>query len=204
MMTPYTLSADGHELQFATNHLGHFLLVDLLKPALVSSAAAAGAHSRIVVVSSAAHHVTYSPQQGGPLLLHDINSVEAYHRYYAYGHSKLCNLLFVRELNQRLQQEGAPVTAVAAHPGVIVTPLKNSLAANPYVLGGIIWASRWMLKSIPQGAATQTWAATAEGVLGGEYYADCNLCPSSAASHDAELGRKLWELSEQLAGDREE
>jgi WW domain-containing oxidoreductase len=191
-------SADGHELQFATNHLGHFLLVDLLKPALVSSAAAAGAPGRVVVLSSAAHFNPYGPEEGGPVRLDRIDKPEGYTPWRAYGQSKLCNVLFTRELHKRLTAEKAPIIAACCHPGVINTELGRHINMNPVAKGVLFVMLGWALKSIPQGAATETYLATADGVLGGEYYADCNLSPSTAASHDAELGRKLWELSENL------
>jgi NAD(P)-dependent dehydrogenase (short-subunit alcohol dehydrogenase family) len=198
MACPYMQSADGHELQFATNHLGHFLLVDLLKPALVSSAAAAGAPGRVVVLSSAAHFNPYNKKQGGPVRLDAIDSPEGYTPWGAYGQSKLCNVLFTRELHKRVTAEGLPIIAACCHPGGINTELGRHIKMN-YMVGRLLFTMiGWMLKSIPQGAATETYLATAEGVLGGEYYADCNLSPSTAASHDAELGRKLWELSERL------
>jgi NAD(P)-dependent dehydrogenase (short-subunit alcohol dehydrogenase family) len=198
MACPYMQSADGHELQFATNHLGHFLLVDLLKPALVSSAAAAGAPGRVVVLSSAAHFNPYAKKQGGPVRLDAIDKAEGYTNWGAYGQSKLCNVLFTRELHKRLTAEKAPIIATCCHPGVINTELWRHMKLNAVARGVVLGLFGWVFKTTPQGAATQTYLATAECVLGGEYYADCNISPSTAASHDAELGRRLWELSEQL------
>ncbi len=116
------------------------------------------------------------------------------------GQSKLCNLLFARELHRRLSADGAPVIAVACHPGVIITELGRHLEKQMHwaVRLALTAALSWSFKSIPQGAATQTYLATAPGVKGGEYYADVNISASTAASHDDVLGAALWELSERL------
>eukprot|EP00882_Tetradesmus_deserticola_P001513 GHRQ01001635.1.p1 GENE.GHRQ01001635.1~~GHRQ01001635.1.p1 ORF type:complete len:344 (+),score=122.34 GHRQ01001635.1:665-1696(+) len=203
MACPYSLSAEKHEMQFATNHLGHFLLTTELLPVLISTAKQAGSHSRVVVLSSSAHFNTYKKQAGGPIRFDAIDSPEGYDVWGAYGQSKLCNVLFARELHKRLTAEGAPVTSVVCHPGVIMTELGRHIAKSisPVMMKLLLTTFSWVFKSIPQGAATEVYLATSPNIKGGEYYADCNISPSTAASHDAELGRRLWELSEKMVAD---
>jgi len=198
MACPYALSADKHEMQFATNHLGHFLLANLLLDNLIASAQSSGSNSRIVILSSAAHFAPYKPSLGGPIRFDKIDAKEGYSEWMAYGQSKLCNVLHARELHKGLSTHNVPVTVVACHPGVIPTELFRHIKMSPIVRTVLGVALGWSFKTIPQGAATQTYLATGDGVLGGEYYADCNLSPSTKASHDEQLGAKLWEVSEDL------
>eukprot|EP00850_Spirogloea_muscicola_P003178 SM000012S25440 [mRNA] locus=s12:1155837:1157326:+ [translate_table: standard] len=197
MACPFELTADGHELQFATNHLGHFLLTSLLLPVLKASADASGAESRVVVVASMAHKLF--PVKGG-IDFDNINDKRKYSRTGAYGQSKLANILHARELARRLQSDGVTnVTVNALCPGSISTKLQRHL--------GPAWASaifklpfQFLLKSIPQGAATTCYVATSptlEGVSG-KYFTDCNEneVSSSAMSHDDGLANRLWEYSE--------
>lgn len=189
-------SADGHEMQFATNHLGHFLLIKELLDVLLATAAREHSPGRVVVLSSAAHFMTYNSAKGGPVRLDDIDAQDGYEPWLAYGQSKLCNILFVRELNNRLK--GQPIVAVACHPGAIPTELSRNLTMPKVVVTALSMVFRPFMKSIPQGAATQVFLATAADVRASEYYADCNVNPSSTASHNADLGSKVWGLSEKL------
>ncbi|WIA37711.1 hypothetical protein OEZ86_014595 [Tetradesmus obliquus] len=203
MACPFMLSAEKHEMQFATNHLGHFLLTQELLPLLSSTAKQAGSNSRVVVLSSAAHFNPYKKEAGGPIRFDAIDSPERYDVWGAYGQSKLCNVLFARELHKRLTAERAPVTAVVCHPGVIMTELGRHFekTMSPVMRTVLPAAFSWAFKSIPQGAATEVYLATSPAIKGGEYYADCNISPSTAASHDDELGRRLWQLSEKMLAD---
>ncbi|MEW5300319.1 MAG: hypothetical protein WDW38_008247 [Sanguina aurantia] len=197
MFNPFTLSADGHEMQFATNHLGHFLLTHLLLEHMLATAQSSGVQGRIVTVSSLAHCLYEYP---GGVKFDTLDLPEGYDMEKAYGQSKLCNVLFTRELNQRLQ--GRPVAAVCCHPGVILTNLARHIEAGPMARawGVAKVLCKPLFKSIPQGAATQVYLATSPRVEGGEYYYDVNIRPSSRLAHDRRLGKKLWEFSEKLTG----
>ncbi|KAG6493245.1 hypothetical protein ZIOFF_048222 [Zingiber officinale] len=119
MNCPYQLSEDGIEMQFATNHIGHFLLTKLLLEKMKSTAETSGVEGRIVNVSSAAHMMTY--REG--IRFDKINDKKSYNDKLAYGQSKLANILHATELARRLKEEGANVTANAVHPGLIKTNL---------------------------------------------------------------------------------
>jgi WW domain-containing oxidoreductase len=209
----FTPSADGLESQFATNHLGHFLVVNLLLPTMVRTAQAEGAGSmgRIVNVTSYGH--SFAPQDpskvSAALQPAALASPQGYTPFGGYGLSKLSNILFTRQLQQRFQAQGLPLMAVTCHPGYIM-----ATDLSKHMLPGVKpeWLRQFMLRSfaiqvakllgktIPQGAATQVYLATAplEQVVGGEYYSDCNLEVSSVVSHDKQLAQELWSISEQL------
>ena len=195
MATPFTLSSDGFELQFATNHLGHFLLTQLLLERIKQTAATKGApQGRIINLSSGGHFLTY-PEAS--LLDEDmLKSNAKYDKWGAYGQTKLCNVLYARELNDRLEKEGANVVAVAVMPGVICTPLFKHVQAMGSSSQELFFLSiSFIAKSVPQGAATTVYCATAQDIVGGQYYANANLSNSSAASKKRRLGRRLYELS---------
>lgn len=175
----------GQELQFLTNHIGHFILVTGLLPQLSE-------RGRVVMLSSSAHHG--APRAG--IQLNDITLEHGYTPWLAYGQSKLANLLFARALARRLA--GSQRTANALHPGVIATNLMRHM--SPIARAAMPVARAIALKSIPQGAATQCYVAVHPGVaaISGEYFADCNLARSSAAGRDLELADRLWTLSEQI------
>ncbi|CAN0926653.1 Short-chain dehydrogenase TIC 32 B, chloroplastic [Linum grandiflorum] len=119
MFCPYKTSEDGIEMQFATNHLGHFLLTNLLLDKMKETAKATGVQGRIVNLSSIAHIHTY--KRG--ILFDHINDEKRYSDKRAYGQSKLANILHAKELSRRFQEEGVNITANAVHPGLIMTPL---------------------------------------------------------------------------------
>lgn len=192
MMTPFRLSEEGHESQFATNHLSHFYLVKLLLNDLISTAEASKANGRIVVLSSTAHMGSYP----GGIRFDKLHDPKTYDKVAAYGQSKLCNVLFTRSLNEKLKDTN--VTAACCHPGVIATELARDL---PSAMHAVLGVFRPVMKSIPQGAATQVFLATAPTIEGGEYYTDCNVFPSSLHSHSRRLADTLWEVSEQLCKD---
>ncbi|GBF90638.1 hypothetical protein Rsub_03210 [Raphidocelis subcapitata] len=201
MACPFMRTADGHEMQFGTNHLGHFALVRHLEDALLSTARASGVPGRVVSLSSSAH---FGPYAAEPIRSEaDIDSEAGYSPWQAYGQSKLCNVLLARELHKRWKAEGKPLLAYACHPGVIPSSELFRHSKLPWVVQApLLMALSPVFKSIAQGAATQTYLATSKdaAALSGEYFADVNLSPSSAPSHDVALSARLWEMSERMCG----
>jgi len=185
MALPQRTVKHGLELQFLTNHVGHFILVTGLLDRLADD-------GRVVVLSSAAH--TQAPREG--IRLDDLSCERGYSPWSAYGQSKLANMLFARQLDRRLG-DGAQV-ANAVHPGVIATNLSRHM--NPVMTAAFKLSQPLFLKTIPQGAATETWAAVHPDAasIHGEYLADCNIKQSSAAGRDMELAARLWEETERI------
>ena len=185
MALPELKQAFGYELQFFTNHIGHFLLVTGLLDQL-------GDQGRVVVLSSGAH--TAAPKVG--IEFDNLSGQRNYSPWTAYGQSKLANLLFAKELAKRLHGTGK--TANAVHPGVIKTNLGRSMALP--VRFALTVAEPLFLKSEAEGAATQCYVATRPELasVSGEYFADCNIAKSSALSNDAALATRLWEESERI------
>ncbi len=175
----------GYELQFFTNHVGHFILVNGLAEALKPA-------GRVVMLSSAAHKG--APAAG--IELDNLSGARSYSPWGAYGQSKMANLLFARELGRRWAGTGRVANAV--HPGVIDTNLTRHMAAPMRVLWSL--SGPLFLKTIPQGASTQVWALVhpTAANLQGEYLADCNVATSSALGRDAALALRLWEETERL------
>lgn len=209
MACPQSTTADGFEMQFGTNHLGHFLLIQLLTPALVAAGQASGA--RVVLLSSAGHRL-------GDVDLDDPGWERTpYDPWAAYGRSKTANVLCAVGLDRRLADHG--VRAFAVHPGMIHTELAR------HVTDETLRAFQALLppgdatvpKSVPQGAATTVYAATSPDLdgLGGRYLEDCHLAELTddpaqrfgvrAYALDPVRADALWELSERLVaepGDR--
>ncbi|GKD77253.1 short-chain dehydrogenase TIC 32, chloroplastic-like protein, partial [Tanacetum coccineum] len=127
MMTPFMLSKDNIELQFATNHLGHFLLTHLLLDNMKKTARQSKKEGRIVNLSSEAHRFTYP--EG--IRFDKINDEKQYSKYQAYGQSKLANILHANELTRHLKEEGTEITANSLHPGVISTNLFRHIFTPP-------------------------------------------------------------------------
>lgn len=175
----------GYELQFFTNHIGHFLLVTGLADTLT-------ADGRVVMVSSDAHK--RAPSAG--IEFDNLSGERGYTAWGAYGQSKLANLLFARELARRWKGTGR--VANSLHPGVIATNLGRHLPAAAHLAFAV--AKPLFLKTIPQGAATQTWAAAHPdgGKVSGEYLADCNVGTSNALGRDDALALRLWEETEKI------
>jgi NAD(P)-dependent dehydrogenase (short-subunit alcohol dehydrogenase family) len=189
---PYGLTDDGFELQFGTNHLGHFALTNLLLPQVTD---------RVVVVSSFVHRF-------GSIALRDLGwRSRRYSPLGAYAASKLANLLFVLELQRRLADAGSAVRAVAAHPGWAATGLQgNTGSAGTGALMAV--AGRLVASSAEQGALPLLHAATAD-VPGGGYVGPGGRfgfrgepAPAgrSAGARDADLARRLWAASAELTG----
>lgn len=190
IMAPKTLSlAHGVESQFATNHLGHFLLTHHLLDQVKQAAS-----GRIVILSSAAH--SFAPSMG--IEFDNLDASRGYSPMRAYGQSKLANLLHARLLARKL--EGSAVTVNAVHPGVIQTNLGRD-GGGLMKLTGLL--AKPFMKTIPQGAATQCYVATHPDLDGvsGEYFSDCAVTRSSALGRDMELAEQLWEETERLLTD---
>ena len=191
MFTPKQTTRDGFELQFGTNHLGHFALTGLLLEQMLPVPG-----SRVVTVSSLAHRIRARINFG------DLQSQRSYRRVAAYGQSKLANLMFTYELQRRLSGAGTTI-AVAAHPGLAATELgRNSPAIAAFFYARVS-------QNAAMGALPTLRAATDPGVLGGQYYGPGGflgargypeLAGSSGQSRDTAIQRRLWTVSEELTG----
>ncbi len=195
MYTPKRTTADGFELQFGTNHLGHFALTGLLMDRLLPVPG-----SRVVTVSSVGHRIRAA------IHFDDLQWEHSYNRIGAYGQAKLANLMFTYELQRRLAPHGTTV-AVAAHPGVSNTELmRNSPAALRVPLS---WLAPLISQKAEMGALPTVRAATDPTVIGGQYYGPGGrgevrgypkLVSSSTESHDRITHQRLWAVSEELTG----
>jgi NAD(P)-dependent dehydrogenase (short-subunit alcohol dehydrogenase family) len=185
MALPKLEQVHGIELQFFTNHIGHFMLVTGLLDRLADD-------GRVVMLSSGAH--TMAPREG--IRFDDLAGARGYTPWGHYGQSKLANLLFAKELARRLAGTGR--TANAVHPGVIRTNLGRHMPGFADLLFGL--AGPLVLKSVPQGAATEVYVAVHPAVAGitGAYFADCNVAKARADADDPALARRLWEVSEAI------
>lgn len=195
MWTPKGTTKDGFELQFGTNHLGHFALTGLLLDRILPVAG-----SRVVTVSSIGHRIL------ADIHFDDLQWERRYNRVAAYGQAKLANLLFTYELQRRLAPNGTTIAA-AAHPGGSQTELSRNL---PPLLGRVFTLVEPLVaQDAATGALPQLRAATDPGVLGGQYYGPDGfgetqghpkVVASSAKSHDVDVQRRLWAVSEELTG----
>jgi NAD(P)-dependent dehydrogenase (short-subunit alcohol dehydrogenase family) len=188
MALPKLNQAHGYELQFFTNHIGHFILVTGLLDQLADDA-------RVVILSSAAHQMA----PPGGIQFDNLSGERNYKGWVAYGQSKIANLLFAKELAHRFA--GTKKTANAIHPGVIATNLGRHLGMSALV-GSAVWGlgNLLFLKTIPQGAATQCYVAAnpKAASVSGEYWADSNIAKSRAEASDPALAAKLWDVSEKI------
>ncbi|QLH25520.1 oxidoreductase [Streptomyces sp. Rer75] len=198
MAPPRTLSPQGHEVQFAANHLGHFALTGLLLDLLE-----AGDNSRVVTVSSPNH-------RQGTIFFDDLSGERKYSPMGYYNQSKLANAVFGWELHRRLTAAGSPVRSVLAHPGYTSTNLQTSSPVGmvKFLFGRLLLP---LAQSPDQGALSQLYAATAPNVEGGQFIgpdgmAELRGAPKQVAlaerASDAETCRRLWELSEELSAVR--
>ena len=205
MACPLARTAQGFELQFGTNHLGHFLFSALLLPALVAGAAQSGTESRLVALSSAGHKLS-GVDFDDPNYEHS-----DYAKWPAYGRSKSANALFAVGVDKRFAARG--VRAYAVHPGVIMTELSRHMTQQDFDDLGDATPSGAPLvfKTVEQGAATSVWAASSPELAGngGMYLENCQIAVPVAEGVDGgfmahavdpDLADRLWELSERLVG----
>ncbi|KAA8516450.1 hypothetical protein F0562_016743 [Nyssa sinensis] len=193
MFCPYQLSKDGIEMQFATNHLGHFLLTNLLLEKMKDTARTSGIEGRIVNLSSIAHRYHYK----GGIRFEKINDRNSYCDKKAYGQSKLANILHAKELSRRLKEEGANITANSVHPGLIMT---NLFKHSRFVMRLFKIVTIILWKNVPQGTATSCYVALHPNMKGvtGKYFVDCNECTPSKLARNEVLAKKLWDFSNKL------
>ncbi|WP_410818441.1 SDR family NAD(P)-dependent oxidoreductase [Micromonospora sp. 050-3] len=197
MYTPRQTTRDGFEMQFGTNHLGHFALTGLLLDLLLPVPG-----SRVVTVSSTGHRIRAA------IHFDDLQWERSYGRVAAYGQSKLANLMFTYELQRRLAAHGTTV-AVAAHPGISNTELARNAPA--VVRRPLTWLAPVITQPATAGALPTLRAATDPSVLGGQYYGPDGvaeargyprLVTSSPESYDVSVQQRLWAVSEDLTGVR--
>jgi NAD(P)-dependent dehydrogenase (short-subunit alcohol dehydrogenase family) len=196
MAAPRRETADGFELHFGTNHLGHFALSARLIGEMDGRADA-----RVVTVSSGAH-------RGGRIDFDDLNWERRYSRWRAYCRSKLANLLFALELDRRLRAAGSPIKSVAAHPGYAATNLQSA-AAPTFDRLVMMVTNKLLAQSAEMGALPILYAATSPDAASGMYIGPDGLAEQrgyprpvgmSTAARDPELAARLWQVSEQLTG----
>lgn len=202
MAIPYRTTADGFEMQFGTNHLGHFALTGLLLDRLLATEG-----SRVVNVSSAAHRF-------GQIHFDDLQWRNGYRKWRAYGQSKLANLLFTFEMQRRADAAGVKLLSVACHPGYAATNLQ---AVGPRMEGSSLMerltevGNNLFAQSAAMGALPTEYAAVAPEVHGGDYIGPDGFAQQSghpkkvgcsAAARDAASAKRLWDVSEQLTGVR--
>jgi len=183
-------TTDGFEMQFGTNHFGHFALTGRLFGLLRNTPGA-----RVVTVSSTGHRF-------GKIDFENLNAERKYNPTWAYAASKLANLLFTYELQRRLKRAGIDMTATAAHPGWTGTDLQRH---TPWLR----FMNNFFSQKPPMGALPTLYAAISDDIRGGEYAGPRGFMEqrgypkkvrSNAASHDEETARRLWEISEELTG----
>ncbi len=192
-----TVTVDGFERQFATNHLGHFALTGLMMPALLRAPA-----PRVVAISSIAH-------RRGKMAFDDLQGENSYGGGRAYSQSKLANLLFAGELDRRARAAHSRLISVAAHPGVSATGFMAATDMPAYQLAGANVVVRLFGQDAATGALPGLYAATMPGVSGGDYWGPDGLLelrgkPAPAAlsrqARDREAATRLWRMSEELTG----
>ena len=191
MAPPLQRTKDGFEIQFGTNHLGHFALTGQLLPVLETAPA-----PRIVQISSVVH-------RGGKIMWDNLNAEKSYWRWPFYAQSKLANLIFARELHRRLLAAGSPIRAFAAHPGYSATHLQDTVPG-----GGLFNAM--IAQPAEMGCLPGVMAATSADVQAGEYYGpDGKLLelrgyPAKAYARriadNPEVAQRLWQVSEDMTG----
>jgi NAD(P)-dependent dehydrogenase (short-subunit alcohol dehydrogenase family) len=192
MIPPLSQTADGFEMQFGTNHLGHFALTNLLLPHITG---------RVVTVASGAH-------RAGRIDFEDLNwERKPYRAWRAYGQSKVANLLFTAELQRRLDAVGSPVKATAAHPGYAATNLQFHSGSRFMDLLSAV--GNRIIAQDDKGGSLPTLYATVAGIPGNSYAGPSGfmegrgapkLVGRSSAAQDMDVARRLWDVSERLTG----
>jgi len=198
MQTPQTRTEDGHELQLATNHLGHFLWTNLLMDKVNKD------HGRVVNISSIAHKL-------GKMDFDDLMfDNRRYDSSVAYGQSKLANIHFTQELSRRLAGQSSKISAIACHPGYSATELQST---GPQGLLNFVYkfTNRMMAQEAHKGAIPTVLAAAGEGVISGGYYGPTGMLDlggpvgtATIAQHGLvpEHASRLWDMSEELVGEK--
>ncbi|CAD6500138.1 BgTH12-04241, partial [Blumeria graminis f. sp. triticale] len=210
MATPAATTVQGYEIQFGTNHVGHFLLTKLLRPTLCETAKLPGTDVRVVSVASIAH--LFAPWAG--IVFAELKTdMKRWLTAQRYGQSKLANILFIKELARQFDEDKTGVLAVAVHPGVVDTGLYASVDKWP-VLGfllKLIKRAGGMFLTSRQGAMTQLWALTAARaelgvdanhsagkVVSGDYYTPVGMAgQGNKTTKDAGLAKRLWEWTDE-------
>ncbi len=199
MMPPRSTTADGFELQFGTNHLGHFALTGLLLERL----AAAERDPRVVTITSIEH-------KPGRIRFDDLDSESGYSPRAAYQQSKFANAVFGLELDRRLRVAGSQVKSILAHPGYTDTNLQRS---GPFGLMRAVLevGNRILAQNVEDGALPQLYAATSQDVESGDFIGPDGFREGRGGptfvnaverAHDPDTGRRLWEVSEERTGVR--
>ncbi|GAA3023828.1 oxidoreductase [Actinokineospora globicatena] len=196
MMPPRTTSAQGYELQFAVNHLGHFALTARLLDVLSQ-----GADPRVVTVTSFLH-------RRGRIHFDDLHGEHKYSRTGYYSQSKLANVVFGLELHRRLRQNGVPITSALAHPGYAATNLQSAGPTGIMKLAMKV-SNRLAAQDAEMGALPQLYAAVSQDVDGGQLIGPDGrkeqkgyptVVQPLEAARDRELAKRLWDTSEELTG----
>lgn len=182
---PRTLTTDGYETVFASNHLGHFLLTNLLTDTLKASAP-----SRVVNVSSGLHKF-------GKIDRDDLNCEKNYSSWKVYGNTKLANILFSREFAKRMK--GTGVTSYSLHPGAIKTDIGRNTPIAVALMSPITF---FFFKSVKSGAQTTLACALDPDLsdVSGRYFEDCKIAKESKSAQNDDDAEWLWKTSEQLTG----
>ncbi len=191
IMAPNQLNhAHGLEMQFVTNHIGHFVLIQYLLEQVKEAEA-----GRIVILSSAAHTMAVK----GGIDFENLDASRGYSPWRFYGQSKLANLLTARYMSDQLKGHGVTVNAV--HPGIIQTNLARDAGGLLMTLMGLF--AKPLEKTVEQGAATQCYVAVNPEAANtsGKYFSDCGVAKTSPAGRNDRLAKKLWQKSEALAAD---
>ena len=178
----------GFEMSFGVNYLGAFLLTMLLLPLLEKSE-----QGRIVMMTSVAH-------AWGTVRFDDLNYTRGYNRFAAYGHSKLCNLLFTRALAQKLRARGSRITINAVHPGIVATDIVVNRANDRF--RWVASAMKLFFLTSDEGAKTSVYLASDPALCqtSGEYFYRCKIEPSSEASKNLASANRLYDASLKLCG----
>jgi NAD(P)-dependent dehydrogenase (short-subunit alcohol dehydrogenase family) len=197
MAPPHQTTSDGFEMQFGTNHLGHFALTGLLLPSLLQAA-----EPRVVTVSSQAHRT-------GSINFDDLGSEHGYSRWAAYGQSKLANLMFALELDRRARQAKLKLRSMAAHPGWSATNLQTAGPSVGYERFFMSVVNRVYAQSPEKGALPTLYAATVADLPSGSFVGPDGLgegrgypkpVRGAEQARDPEAAQRLWEVSEELTG----
>jgi NAD(P)-dependent dehydrogenase (short-subunit alcohol dehydrogenase family) len=196
MMPPRSLTEQGFELQFGTNHLGHFALTGLLLESLM-----AGSEARVVTVSSTAH-------KSGFIHFDDLAGERSYSRWAFYAQSKFANVLFGLELDRRLRESGVPIKSLLAHPGYSDTNLQST---GPTGLTSLVlrFGNRFFAQDMAMGALSQLYAATSPLAESGQFIGPDgrgelkgypSIVQPIVAARARETAKRLWHISEELTG----